>query len=138
MQLLRIEEELGDQAVYAGEDWRPSCWIVLIGWVYTGIFLFSFTVWAFEIVYPMYQTICTFTVFCTLWFFPGVPPSPPPPSFFFLLVMRAFKMHLILNILQWMELKYRKFWKCINWHLFVSDMGKNTWLIWQIIQLLWG
>ncbi|XP_021278214.1 cytosolic enolase 3 [Herrania umbratica] len=24
-QLLRIEEELGDQAVYAGEDWRPSC-----------------------------------------------------------------------------------------------------------------
>uniref|UniRef100_A0A7N0TG12 phosphopyruvate hydratase n=1 Tax=Kalanchoe fedtschenkoi TaxID=63787 RepID=A0A7N0TG12_KALFE len=23
-QLLRIEEELGDQAVYAGEDWRPS------------------------------------------------------------------------------------------------------------------
>jgi hypothetical protein len=24
LQLLRIEEELGDQAVYAGEDWRAT------------------------------------------------------------------------------------------------------------------
>ena len=29
LQLLRIEEELGDQAVYAGQDWRVSSWSVL-------------------------------------------------------------------------------------------------------------
>lgn len=62
-QLLRIEEELGPKAIYAGENWRPK----VSSWKHNQPYMCSYLLYTHTYTYIVYMCMCMIASIYTKW-----------------------------------------------------------------------